>query len=46
MPNNEEQQKWWNGLTKEVQDSINHVACHKKIFNLEECYKKFGNTVK
>lgn len=45
MATKNEAQIWWNGLSEDVQDAINHSLFYKRIFDLDEAYKVFGKTI-
>lgn len=40
------QQAWWNELTPEVQDCINHGLFKRKIFSLSEAYEALNQFIR
>ena len=43
---NTKQQNWWDSLSKDEQDSINHALFHKKVFNLDLAYALVGLVIR
>lgn len=41
-----EAQIWWNGLSEDVQDAINHSLFYKRILDIDEAYRKLGKSIK
>jgi len=41
-----EKEIWWNSLSKEVQESINHSLFNQKVFDLDIAFEKLSKIVK
>ena len=39
------EQIWWDDLSKDVKDSINHSIFYQKILDVKDAYKRLGHTI-
>jgi len=43
---NSKSQVWWDSLSKDEQDCINHSLFQKKIFDLDKAYTALGKLIR
>jgi hypothetical protein len=39
-------QIWWDALSSDVQDAVNHSLFNKRVLDIDEAYKIFGKIIK